>query len=112
MRLVRFSYLQKKVTMFHPFVWVTVMMFVLALGITASRAEEGQDHHHGKLYEACKADTEKFCKDTKGDRGAMRKCMQDHEKDLSDGCKKAREEMKTHRRDGSKQGEGVSQSGT
>jgi hypothetical protein len=48
------------------------------------------------MREACKADFEKFCKDAKGDRDAMRKCMQSHEKDLSDGCKKAREEMKNH----------------
>ena len=38
----------------------------------------------------------KFCKDTMGNHEAMRKCMEDHANDLSDACKKAREERKQH----------------
>jgi len=53
------------------------------------------------MHEACKADREKFCKDVKGgDHEAMRKCMHDHENELSEGCKQAREEMKKHEHKG------------
>jgi hypothetical protein len=82
--------------MARRFAWFALVMSALALGASTARADEGQGKHHGKMREACKADVEKFCKDAKGDRDAMRKCMQSHEKDLSDGCKKAREEMKNH----------------
>ena len=85
------------------FAWFSLMISALALSVTA-RADEGQGQHHGKMREACKADVEKFCKDAKGDRDAMRKCMQDHEKDLSDECKKAREEMKSHPHNSGKSG--------
>jgi hypothetical protein len=73
----------------------------LTFGPTLARAEDGQGKHHGKMHEACKADMEKFCKDTKGDHQAMRKCMHDHENDLSEGCKQAREEMKKYEQMGS-----------
>jgi hypothetical protein len=86
--------------MIRQLIGIAVMMSALALGAGVARAEtrneEGQGHHHGKMHEACKADMEKFCKDTVGDHQAMRKCMQAHENELSDGCKQAREEMKKH----------------
>ena len=52
--------------MAHKFVWITVMMSALTLGIGVARADEGQHPHHGKMFGACKADMEKFCKDTMG----------------------------------------------
>jgi hypothetical protein len=80
-------------------VWITMMIWTLALGASVVRAEEGQ--HQGRMHEACKADREKFCKDVKGgDHEAMRKCMHDHENELSEGCKQAREEMKKHEHKG------------
>jgi len=53
----------------------------------------------GGPREACKADVEKHCKaESAGtDRRAIGKCLRDHEKDLSDGCKKAIEAMRNRR---------------
>jgi hypothetical protein len=59
------------------------------------------------MFAACKADMEKFCKDTMGNHEAMRKCMQDHANDLSDACKKAREERKEYEQGGAKPGQGA-----
>jgi hypothetical protein len=39
-----------------------------------------------------------------GDHEAVRKCMKEHEQDLSDACKQAREEMKKHEHKGGKPG--------
>src|ERR1017187_7682510 len=64
------------------------MMSALTLGASAARADEGQRPHHGKMFGACKADVEKFCKDTMGNHEAMRKCMQEHANDLSDAWHK------------------------
>jgi hypothetical protein len=52
------------------------------------------------MFGACKTDMEKFCKDTMENHEAMRKCMEDHANDLSDACKKAREERKEHEQSG------------
>jgi len=93
--------------MTRKFVWITVMMSALTLGMSAARADDGQRPHHGKMFGACKADMEKFCKDTMGNHEAMRKCMQDHANDLSDACKKAREERKEHSQGGSSPGQGA-----
>ena len=85
---------------------ITVMMLALTLGVSAVRAEEGQRPHHGKMFGACKADMEKLCKDTMGNHEAMWKCMEDHANDLSDACKKAREERKEHEQGGGTPGQG------
>ena len=83
--------------MLRRLVWTSVVISSLVLGASVARAD---GEHHGKMHEACKADMEKFCKDTVGDRKARRKCMQDHEKDLSEACKKAREERRGHEHKG------------
>jgi hypothetical protein len=93
--------------MARKFVWITVMMSALTLGASAARADEGQRPHHGKMFGACKADMEKFCKDSMGNHEAMHKCMQDHANDLSDACKKAREERKEHEQGGGNPGKGA-----
>jgi len=41
----------------------------------------------GGMVEACKGDMEKFCADVKGGHGEKLKCLKDHEKDLSEGCR-------------------------
>ncbi|MEK7383072.1 MAG: cysteine rich repeat-containing protein [Elusimicrobiota bacterium] len=50
---------------------------VLAAGAVPARAETG----------ACKADVEKFCQDVKPGRGRIIKCLKEHDKDLSEGCR-------------------------
>jgi hypothetical protein len=75
----------------------TVMILsVLALGASVARADEAGEQHHGSRFTECKADMEKFCKDSQGDRAAMHKCMKEHEADLSDACKAARARPKKH----------------
>jgi hypothetical protein len=89
--------------MFHRFVWTAVLMSTLALGAGVGRAEEERHgKRHGGMHGPCMADVEKLCKDAKGDRAAMRKCLKEHEGDLSDRCKKALEKMK--KRHGEKPG--------
>jgi hypothetical protein len=72
------------------------MMSELTIGASVARADGGQHPHHGKMFGACKADMEKFCKDTMGKHEAMRKCIEDHTNDLSDAYLNAREERKDH----------------
>jgi len=83
--------------MLRRLVWTAAVISSLVLGASVARAD-GQ--HRGKVHEACKADVEKYCKDAQGDRAARRQCMKDHEKDLSEACRKAREERKGHEHKG------------
>ena len=61
---------------------------VLAAGAAPAHADKG----------ACKADVEKFCKDVEPGKGRIIKCLKEHDKDLSEGCKakgaKAKERFK------------------
>jgi Cysteine rich repeat len=41
---------------------------------------------------ACSADVQKFCANIEKAKGAMRSCLEAHEKDLSDTCRAARAE--------------------
>jgi len=45
-----------------------------------------------KFRAACAADVQKFCANIEKAKGAMRSCLEAHEKQLSDGCKAARAE--------------------
>ncbi len=54
---------------------------------SAERAEARE-----KFRAACGADVQKFCANIERAKGAMRGCLAEHEKDLSAGCKAAREE--------------------
>lgn len=37
--------------------------------------------------EACKADVDKFCKDKQDGHGGVMRCLHEHEKELSEGCR-------------------------
>ena len=45
-----------------------------------------------KMRTACAADVQKFCANIDRVKGAMRSCLEAHDKQLSDGCKAARAE--------------------
>jgi len=45
-----------------------------------------------KMRTACAADVQKFCATIDRVKGAMRSCLEAHDKQLSDGCKAARAE--------------------
>ena len=45
-----------------------------------------------KMRAACAADVQKFCGNIDRAKGAMRSCLEAHDKQLSDGCKAARAE--------------------
>lgn len=49
------------------------------------------------LAEACKDDRKKFCKDVKGGHGEKLRCLEEHEKELSEGCKAAFAGLKEER---------------
>ena len=42
----------------------------------------------GKKHHPCRADRMKFCKDIKPGEGRVRACLNEHQADLSDKCKK------------------------
>jgi len=46
-----------------------------------------------KVREACRPDVDKFCKGVKPVRDTIRRCLKDHESELSDSCKSARAEV-------------------
>lgn len=48
------------------------------------RAERTAEKH-----EACRADSEKFCKDKQDGSGGAIRCLRDHEKELSEDCRKS-----------------------
>jgi Cysteine rich repeat len=43
----------------------------------------------GALRGACSAEAQKFCANTPRGKGQLRSCLQEHQADLSDGCKTA-----------------------
>ena len=45
----------------------------------AARAEEGGSG-------ACRADVQKYCSATRGDRAATLECLLDHQQEMTDGC--------------------------
>jgi hypothetical protein len=62
---------------------ILTLAMALALmtpGLRAALAQTGRD--------ACGADVERFCKDVPPAGGRRYKCLKEHEKDLSDGCRK------------------------
>ena len=63
----------------------TVAAGLLAMPLAVSTAFARE----GGMKGACKADVEKLCPDAKPGGGEIRKCLHDHEADLSDACKQA-----------------------
>jgi hypothetical protein len=53
-----------------------------------SAMKEGKEKMEEKMA-ACKGDKEKFCAGVQPGEGRIMKCMKEHEKDLSAGCKAA-----------------------
>ncbi len=47
-------------------------------------------------HKPCHADIEKFCKDTPRGKGAIVKCLKEHETEVSMECKEKGHEMKMH----------------
>ena len=41
----------------------------------------------GKHFQACSAEIQKFCATVEKGKGLMRKCLESHTSELSDGCK-------------------------
>jgi hypothetical protein len=68
---------------------MTLSMLVLSLALAFPAAAEA-DKHAGP----CKADAEKFCKDVEPGGGRIKKCLKEHEADLSPECKAKGSEMK------------------
>lgn len=61
---------------------LTVAMLAAGLGSTAGIA-------HGQAgRDACGADVEKYCKDVAPGGGRRYRCLKEHEKDLSEPCRK------------------------
>ena len=54
--------------------------------------EQATQETRAKFRAACAADVQKFCANVERAKGAMRICLDTHEKRLSDGCKAARAE--------------------
>ena len=72
---------------------------VLALAVLPMTAlaqsttpQQSTGEERGKRREACAADVQKFCANVERAKGAMRSCLEAHEKQLSEGCNAARAE--------------------
>jgi hypothetical protein len=65
----------------------------------APAAAPSDDHRAGRsmVRTACATDIQKFCAGIERARGAMRSCLESHEKDLSATCKAARAERAAER---------------
>jgi cysteine rich repeat protein len=64
--------------------------------VAAPAATDAQDAR-GKVRTACATDIEKFCANIERAKGAMRSCLEAHEKDLTSVCKAARAERAAER---------------
>src|ERR1700679_3533014 len=68
----------------------------------------------GNLREACKDDAQKFCQDVKPGGGRITNSLEDHYKEISDGCYSALKSMPSPRggqQNGGQQGGGQQNSG-
>lgn len=64
----------------------------IAQNMTPSAPSTERAEAREKFRAACSADVQKFCANVERAKGAMRSCLAAHEKDLSAGCKAARDE--------------------
>jgi hypothetical protein len=62
------------------------------LAQSAAPPPPASDEARQKVRAACAADVQKFCANVERAKGALRTCLETHEKQLSDGCKAARAE--------------------
>lgn len=64
---------------------------------TATAPAADTQEARNKVRTACAADIQKFCANIERARGAMRSCLEAHEKDLAATCKAARAERAAER---------------
>ncbi len=60
--------------------------------LAQSPTPAARDEARQKVRAACAADVQKFCSNIEHVKGALRTCLETHEKQLSDGCRAARAE--------------------
>jgi hypothetical protein len=86
--------------MHRPILAAAAALAVLPLAALAqSTAPQAADQREGRsaVRAACAADIQKFCANIERARGAMRSCLEAHDKDLSASCKAARAERAAER---------------
>jgi hypothetical protein len=66
--------------MIKPAIFLFALMAVPLVGVATARAQAGAD--------ACGADVEKYCKDVPVGGGRRYRCLKEHEKELSEPCRK------------------------
>lgn len=73
---------------------IALALAVLPMTVLAQSAapDTARQAAREKLRAACGADVQKFCANVERAKGAMRICLDAHDKQLSDGCKAARVE--------------------
>jgi len=67
--------------------WLAVATGIVCLSLAASVSAEEVDR-------PCVADVQKLCKDVQQGEGRIAKCMKEHEKELSPGCKENLRKLK------------------
>ena len=65
-------------------------MTALAQGAPPQKSTPEAREAREKVREACAADVQKFCANIERAKGAMRRCLEAHDQQLSQGCKAAR----------------------
>lgn len=85
-----------------------------------AKAKEKLKQAKAGFDNACGGDVKSFCGDAQDGRGAVMKCLRQHRKDMSDGCKSFLKEKRRQRKDrrarraerkGGDQGQGARQGG-
>jgi hypothetical protein len=61
--------------------------FMLAAPAIALAEDAAPAPATGKHWQACAAEVGKFCATVEKGKGLMRKCLESHQSELSDGCK-------------------------
>lgn len=66
-----------------------IALAVVLLPLTAIAQTTQPGTGKGALRGACSVEAQKFCANTPRGKGQLRGCLQDHQAELSDGCKTA-----------------------
>jgi hypothetical protein len=64
-----------------------LMLVAPAIAVAEDAAAPATGTGSGKHLQACSAEIQKFCATVEKGKGLMRKCLESHTSELSDGCK-------------------------
>src|SRR3954467_15214677 len=72
------------------------VLLALSSVVLAAQAQDAGTAKPGPLDAACKQDLEAFCGSVQPGEGRMINCLVDHEKELSNTCRRRMDDLRTH----------------